>query len=131
MNYMPGWYWLLLLCVFGPILVVLLLYLAGAANKELSKSPGYQFGRGLAEGFADPHAVQRNFEQLGIVRGMSFEQICEAVGRRPNSISSMQYGSLCEWTESGAFVGVYRIALSFDENGICLDVEHQEFGSGF
>ena len=66
------------------------------------------------------NALQQKFVDLGTLKGKSLSEITSVVGS-PNSVSTMAGGTkLCQWMATG-----YHISLLFDENDICLGVNHE------
>lgn len=69
---------------------------------------------------AGGNLLQRKFINLGTLQGKTYNEIVAVVGS-PNSVSSSaDGGKICQWLQTG-----YHISLLFDNNDICLGVNHE------
>ncbi len=70
--------------------------------------------------------LQKDFQKLGDVRGMSIEEICSEVGMYSSSAKcnisdrENEVGKLYTWTQNH-----YQISLLFDADGKCLGVTNE------
>ena len=64
-------------------------------------------------------ALQKKFQNLGVLKGKTYSEITSVVGN-PNSVSQSNGMTICQWMATG-----YHIVLLFDGNNICLGVNSE------
>jgi hypothetical protein len=70
-----------------------------------------------------PWRLQRRFQKLGSVQGLTLADIIKATGR-PSSISALPNGQLVQW-QAIASTGGYHLAAEFDAEGRCTGITHE------
>lgn len=91
------------------VVVILMIVVGGAISAAFANNEG----RELAQKFAD----------LGVLRGKTQQEIIDAVGEPPNSMSVIGPGkTLLQWQKAN-----YHVALGFQDD-ICYGVTHEHLG---
>ena len=91
------------------VVMILMLVVGGAISAAFANKEGKQ----LAQKFAN----------LGVLRGKTKQEIIDAVGEPPNSMSVIGPGkTLLQWQKAN-----YHVALGFQDD-ICYGVTHEHLG---